>query len=88
MILDNYGTHGHPKVNVWLSSRKRFHLHFVPTGSSWLNLIEVWFSQLTKRAIQLDQADRASDVRLSSRKHDHSGTRQALGDKTNRSSLS
>ena len=52
LILDNYGTHGHPKVKAWLSSRPRFHLHFVPTSSSWLNLIEVWFSQLTNRAIR------------------------------------
>jgi transposase len=52
LVLDNYGTHGHPKVRAWLSSRPRFHLHFVPTGSSWLNLIEVWFSQLTNRAIR------------------------------------
>lgn len=52
LILDNYGTHGHPKVKAWLAKRQRFHLHFVPTGSSWLNLIEVWFSQLTNRAIR------------------------------------
>jgi len=52
LILDNYGTHGHPKVKAWLSQRPRFHLHFVPTSSSWLNLIEVWFSQLTNRAIR------------------------------------
>ena len=52
LVLDNYGTHGHPKVKAWLSKRTRFHLHFVPTSSSWLNLIEVWFSQLTNRAIR------------------------------------
>lgn len=52
LILDNYGTHAHPKVKTWLACRPRFHLHFVPTGSSWLNLIEVWFSQLTNRAIR------------------------------------
>ena len=40
LVLDNYGTHGHPKVKAWLSKRPRFHLHFVPTSSSWLNLIE------------------------------------------------
>ncbi|HEY8654564.1 MAG TPA: IS630 family transposase [Dermatophilaceae bacterium] len=52
LVLDNYGTHGHPKVKAWLALRPRFHLHFVPTGSSWLNLIEIWFSQLTNRAIR------------------------------------
>ncbi len=50
LVLDNYGTHGHPRVQAWLANRKRFHLHFTPTSSSWLNLIEVWFSQLTNRA--------------------------------------
>ena len=40
LVLDNYGTHGHPNVKAWLSQRTRFHLHFVPTGSSWLNLID------------------------------------------------
>jgi transposase len=52
LILDNYGTHGHPEVKAWLSKRSRFHLHYVPTSSSWLNLIETWFSQLTNRAIR------------------------------------
>lgn len=52
LVLDNYGTHGHPNVKAWLAGRPRFHLHFVPTGSSWLNLIEIWFSQLTNRAIR------------------------------------
>jgi transposase len=52
LVLDNYGTHGHPRVKAWLAQRTRFHLHFVPTSSSWLNLIEIWFSQLTNRAIR------------------------------------
>ena len=52
LILDNYGTHGHPNVKAWLGKRPRFHLHFIPTGSSWLNLIEIWFGQLTNRAIR------------------------------------
>jgi transposase len=51
LVLDNYGTHTHPKVAAWLERRPRFHLHFTPTGSSWLNLIEVWFSQITSKAI-------------------------------------
>ena len=52
LVLDNYGTHGHPKVKAWLAKRPRFHLHFVPTSSSWLNLIEIWFGQLTNRALR------------------------------------
>lgn len=52
LVLDNYGTHGHPKVKAWLAKHPRFHFHFVPTSSSWLNLIETWLSQLTNRAIR------------------------------------
>jgi transposase len=40
LIVDNYSTHKHPKVKAWLAARPRWHLHFVPTHSSWLNLVE------------------------------------------------
>jgi DDE superfamily endonuclease/Winged helix-turn helix len=43
LILDNNGTHTHDTVNAWLAKHPRFHLHFVPTSCSWLNLIERWF---------------------------------------------
>jgi transposase len=43
LILDNYATHKHPDVAKWLAKHKRFHLHFTPTSSSWLNLVERWF---------------------------------------------
>ena len=52
LILDNYGTHKHPNVKRWLSKRPRFHLHFIPTRSSWLNLIERWFANLTVKRIR------------------------------------
>ena len=52
MILDNYGTHGHPKVKAWLEKHPRFHLHFTPTSSSWLNLVERWFRELTDKRIR------------------------------------
>ena len=52
MILDNYGTHTHPHVNAWLQKHPRFHLHFTPTSSSWLNLVERWFRDLTGKAIR------------------------------------
>jgi transposase len=52
MILDNYGTHKHPKVNEWLEKHPRFHLHFIPTSSSWLNLVERWFREITDKAIR------------------------------------
>jgi len=52
MILDNYGTHKHPNVQAWLDKHPRFHLHFTPTSSSWLNLVERWFRNLTDKAIR------------------------------------
>jgi transposase len=52
IIADNYATHKHPKVQRWLARHKRFHLHFTPTSSSWLNLIERWFRDLTDKCIR------------------------------------
>ena len=52
MICDNYGTHKHPNVQAWLAKHPRFHLHFTPTSSSWLNLVEQWFRELTEKAIR------------------------------------
>ena len=52
MILDNYGTHKHANVQAWLAKHPRFHLHFTPTSSSWLNLVERWFRNLTDKAIR------------------------------------
>jgi transposase len=52
LILDNYGTHKHPNVKAWLAKHPRFHLHFTPTSSSWLNLIERWFGHLTEKQLR------------------------------------
>jgi transposase len=52
LILDNYGTHKHPAVRAWLVAHPRFILHFTPTGASWLNLVESWFSQLTQKRLR------------------------------------
>jgi len=52
LILDNYGTHNHPNVKAWLAKHPRFHLHFTPTSSSWLNLVERWFRNLTDKALR------------------------------------
>ena len=52
LILDNYSTHKHENVQTWLAKRPRFHLHFTPTSSSWLNMIERWFGKLTDKAIR------------------------------------
>ena len=52
LVLDNYGTHKHPKVESWLRHHPRFTLHFVPTSSSWLNQVERWFGELTQKAVR------------------------------------
>jgi len=52
LILDNYATHKHPAVHAWLNTHPRFHLHFTPTSSSWLNLVERWFRELTDKALR------------------------------------
>jgi transposase len=49
LILDNYASHKHPKVRAWLARRPRFHLHFTPTYSSWLNQVERWFALITQQ---------------------------------------
>jgi transposase/transposase-like protein len=52
LILDNHHTHKHADVRTWLASHPRFHLHFTPTSSSWLNLVERWFRELTDKNIR------------------------------------
>jgi transposase len=52
LIVDNYATHKHENVKAWLKKRPRFHLHFTPTGSSWLNLVERFFADITQDAIR------------------------------------
>ena len=52
LIVDNYGAHKTEKVKKWLKVHPRFQLHFTPTGSSWLNLVEAWFSQITRKRIR------------------------------------
>jgi len=52
LILDNYATHKSPTIHRWLLKHPRFHLHFIPTHSSWLNLVERWFALLTERQIK------------------------------------
>lgn len=52
LVLDNYATHKTPAIRRWLSRHPRFHLHFTPTGASWLNLVERWFAEITRRQIK------------------------------------
>jgi len=52
LIVDNYSTHKHQKVKAWLKRNKRVHLHFIPTSSSWLNLVERFFGLLTDKQLR------------------------------------
>jgi transposase len=52
LICDNYGTHKTPAIRAWLAKHPRFHLHFTPTGSSWINQVERWFAFLTDQKIR------------------------------------
>jgi transposase len=52
LIVDNYGTHKHDRVKAWMRRHPRFHLHFIPTSSSWLNMVERWFREITDKRIR------------------------------------
>lgn len=52
LIVDNYGTHKHPRVQRWLNRHPRFHLHFIPTSSSWVNMVERWFVEISRKQIR------------------------------------
>src|SRR5204863_5642982 len=52
LICDNYGTHKTPAIKAWLDKHPRFHMHFTPTGSSWINQVERWFGFLTDQMIR------------------------------------
>jgi putative transposase len=61
-IADNYASHKHPKVRAWLAERPRWHMHFVPTYSSWLNQVERFFSIITSRAIRRGSFDSVKEL--------------------------
>lgn len=52
LVVDNYATHKHAKVRNWLAARPRYHVHYTPTYSSWLNQVEIWFNIVTQKAIR------------------------------------
>lgn len=52
LVVDNYSTHKHQNVRRWLAARPRFHVHYTPTYSSWLNQVEIWFNLITQQAIR------------------------------------
>jgi len=52
LVLDNYATHKTPEVKAWLEKHPRFKLHFTPTSASWLNLVELFFAEITSKRIR------------------------------------
>ena len=60
--MDNYATHKHPTVLRWLARHKRFHMHFIPTSSSWMNLIERWFREITEQRIRRDAFESVDEL--------------------------
>jgi transposase len=62
LVIDNYGTHSHPAVKAWLQRHPRFVVHFVPTSSSWLNLVERWLGELTAKRIRRDSFSSVPDL--------------------------
>ena len=65
LVMDNYGTHQHENVRNWLKRHPRFVLHFVPTSSSWLNLVERWFGHLDQKAIRRGVFRSVEDLKAS-----------------------
>ncbi len=61
VVLDNYGTHKHPKVRAWLERNPRIQLHFTPTSGSWLNMVEIFFAIITRQAIRRGTFDSVKD---------------------------
>src|SRR5271170_6223482 len=63
LVMDNYGTHKHPRTQAWLQQHPRFMVHFVPTSSSWLNLVERWFGELTSKCVRRGSFFSVPDLR-------------------------
>jgi transposase len=63
LIVDNYGTHKHPRIKAWLARRTRFHIHYTPTYASWLNQVEIWFGQITRKAIRRGSFQSVADLK-------------------------
>lgn len=61
-FVDNHATPKHPKVRTWLGQRPRFHLHYTPTYSSWLNQVERWFGLITQQAIRRGSFSSVKDL--------------------------
>jgi transposase len=68
LVLDNYATHKTPEVQKWLLRHPRFHLHFTPTSASWMNLVERWFAELTRRKLRRSAHRSVRDLEVDLRK--------------------
>lgn len=64
VIVDNYGTHKHDRVASWLAKHRRFHMHYTPTSSSWLNLVERWFRELSEKRIRRGSFSSVMELKL------------------------
>ncbi len=62
MVVDNYATHKHPAVRAWLKGHPRVTLHFTPTSGSWLNLVEAFFSIITRQALRRGSFPTVADL--------------------------
>ena len=62
LIIDHYATHKHPVVRAWLAKHPRFHRHFTPTSSSWLNLVERFFADLRAQVVREDSFGRVKEL--------------------------
>ena len=80
LIVDNYATHKHPKVQAWLKRHSRFHVHFTPTSSSWLNMIERWFREITVKRLRRGTFRNVAQLidAIESFIKDHNGNPQAF----------
>ena len=52
IVMDNYATHKTPKIKAWLARRPHYHVHFTPTSASWINQVERWFAELTRKHLK------------------------------------
>jgi putative transposase len=52
LVMDNYATHKTPKIKAWMARRPHWHVHFTPTSASWINQVERWFAELTRKQLQ------------------------------------
>ena len=76
LVMDNYGTHKTPSVKAWMARHPRFHAHFTPTSSSWLNQVERWLATLTER--QIRRGTHRSTVELERAIRDYLAANNAL----------